>query len=383
MIRLLSLCATLCLWPALALAQVTLDLGGTGAYGPINITTNTTLTLPPDGVLQATTVNIATGATLKFARNARNTGVVIVATGDVVINGTIDVSGGAGTTGAAGLGGPGGGNGGAPVLVNVDNYAAQFWPLSADFNRVPPVGSGGGYGSYPGNNPSPNYPYVCTTNGSGGGGGGGSLFIFSNTKITSTQSSALVTAAGGSTSGVRPLGGGCAGNGDAFTTVAAKGGDGLVRFVAPTLDAAPMTVRAAGVLIQRLSSPGLPTLQNGAGATIPTVLSGQMSGFAPTSMAVSIVSVDGIALPAGTEAYSYVYSSAAVTTTVVTNVTGCNPGSVNVQLASNGFLECGGAVDQNNFANNGSATSTWTCPISRLASSPAAARIFAYATCTQ
>jgi hypothetical protein len=69
-----------------------------------------TLTLDADGVFNFTTITIPAGATLGFARNAANTPVVLGAIGNVVIDGTIDVSAGH----FSGVAGAGGGDGGAP-----------------------------------------------------------------------------------------------------------------------------------------------------------------------------------------------------------------------------------------------------------------------------
>ena len=84
--------------------------------------------LPPTGILNYTTVYVGPGTTLGFQRNAANTPVYLLATGDVEVRGIVDVSGSAGVcayttdytpTGAAdvlcwgGLGGPGGDDGGS------------------------------------------------------------------------------------------------------------------------------------------------------------------------------------------------------------------------------------------------------------------------------
>jgi len=50
--------------------------------------------LPESGVFNFTTVNIPAGVTITFRRNSRNTPVTILASGNVTIAGTIDVSGG-------------------------------------------------------------------------------------------------------------------------------------------------------------------------------------------------------------------------------------------------------------------------------------------------
>lgn len=92
------------------------DSGSSGAYGPMNITTNTILNLPADGIFHCTTITVASGATLRFNRNSNNTPVYLLATGDVSIAGTIDVSGGNAPTNThiGGIGGPGGFDGGWP-----------------------------------------------------------------------------------------------------------------------------------------------------------------------------------------------------------------------------------------------------------------------------
>lgn len=89
---------------------------------------NLVVPLPPSGILNYTTVYVSAGATLRFLRNAANTPVYLLASGDVAIWGTIDVSGGSGTcaltTGYTptadadllcwgGIGGPGGDDGGS------------------------------------------------------------------------------------------------------------------------------------------------------------------------------------------------------------------------------------------------------------------------------
>ncbi len=92
--------------------QYTFSSGSDGSYGAMNITTNTTLDLPPDGKFNCTTITVASNAILKFNPNALNTPVYLLATADVVVNGTIDVSGSAGVGSLGGAGGPGGFAGG-------------------------------------------------------------------------------------------------------------------------------------------------------------------------------------------------------------------------------------------------------------------------------
>ena len=100
------------------------DSGSTGVDGALNVIVDTNIQLPPDGVLNYTTVTIATGQTLTFTKNTTNTPVVILASGDVTIAGTIDISGtraanigtngdgNIGDDGLPGISGPGGFDGG-------------------------------------------------------------------------------------------------------------------------------------------------------------------------------------------------------------------------------------------------------------------------------
>ena len=76
------------------------DFGSDGTFGVISVGDNTTMTvnLPPDGIINATTVTVGTNGVLKFNRNALNTPVYLLATGNVLVRGSIDVSGKGGTS---------------------------------------------------------------------------------------------------------------------------------------------------------------------------------------------------------------------------------------------------------------------------------------------
>ena len=99
----------------------TFNSGSTGADGAFTPASNVTLTVPPSGIFHFTTVTIPAGVTVTFARNAANTPVILLASGDVTIAGTLDLIGAPGGAGAfatllapnGGLGGPGGFAGGA------------------------------------------------------------------------------------------------------------------------------------------------------------------------------------------------------------------------------------------------------------------------------
>ena len=204
--------------------------GSTGADGPYGPTADAELQVPPSGVLNFTTVNIPAGVTVTLKRNVTNTRVVILASGEVTIAGTLDLRGkkapdsgaaGGGNTaddGQQGPGGPGGFDGGRggragadhpgpPSNPNPNNLGgAGLGPGGGEggityLNSFPCItnatavigGTGGGYGAAaagspvgsdfvcgPFNyvNPVGGQPYGSTlavplTGGSGGGGGGG------------------------------------------------------------------------------------------------------------------------------------------------------------------------------------------------------------------
>lgn len=214
--------------------------GSTGAYGPLNVTTDTTLPLPADGIFNCTTISVAAGATLRFSRNALNTPVYLLATGDVAIDGTIDVSGsgGSSTPPIPGQAGPGGFDGGMPGGNFLSPGAGQgpgggtgttsvnFYPGNGAFGErggspldgtnygspllVPLIGGSGGGG---GTN--------SVGNGGAGGGGGGAILVASNTRITVTGTGLVIARGGPQTTNI--FGGGVGG----------AGSGGAVRMVAP------------------------------------------------------------------------------------------------------------------------------------------------------
>jgi hypothetical protein len=229
------------------------ESGSDGSYGPLIITatdpSNVTIELPADGVIRATTVSIAGQKTLLFNRNPLNTPVVILATGDVIINGAINVSGSVGNQFGGGLGGPGGFNGGAPGGEGVPP-GAGFGPggglPGAHINDGTATEAGSGsfattpasrlnaldgkiYGSpllVPLIGGSGGGGIENTTSNSGGGGGGGAILIASNTRIQ-LNSPGFIFANGGENN---------AGN---------SGSGGAIRLVAPVVEGNG-TLRASG-----------------------------------------------------------------------------------------------------------------------------------------
>jgi len=161
--KLLPLAVAMTMIPTMAAA---FDSGSTEADGAFTPTVNTQLTLPADGIFNFTNVNIPTGVTVTFQRNATNTPVTILASGDVTINGMINVSGGrstdvgtagggnVGDDGLPGLGGSGGFDGGAGGNVNSNLIGATGLGPGGGFGGanallfvgVPPWCGGGGAG---------------------------------------------------------------------------------------------------------------------------------------------------------------------------------------------------------------------------------------------
>jgi len=163
-----------------ALAQ-TFNSGSTGADGalappaPSSGTSEFWIQLPESGILNYTTINIPANVTVRFKKNPQNTAVIMLAQGDVLISGSINLDanyldargnrdytlpGPGGFAGARiGTGQPGLGPGGGVPGVSGARWVG---PLSL----VPPVGGSGGANS-----------------GWEGGGGGGAICIASSGAI--------------------------------------------------------------------------------------------------------------------------------------------------------------------------------------------------------
>ncbi|KAF0247656.1 MAG: hypothetical protein FD167_2943 [bacterium] len=236
--------------------QGTFQSGSTGADGAFNPTTNQTITLPTNGVFNFTTITIPAGITITFTKNASNTPVTMLATGDVLIQGTINLAGQNGQT--SGLGGQGaaggfnGGNGGfpAPGLLNGLNGSGPGGGEGGR-NQNTVAGSGGSAGYATAGVANGNAPNGAAGNaygngllipligGSGGGGnasngtsvgtsggaGGGAILIASSTSITLASTSTITV-----TGGNQGSGGASAGSGGAIKLVANTiSGNGILR----------------------------------------------------------------------------------------------------------------------------------------------------------
>ena len=250
-LNLLTVTGFLALATVLQSSGQTFNSGSTGANGALNVTENTTIALPPDGVLHYTTITIGADATLTFTRNSLNTPAYLLAQGDVVVNGIIDVTGKAPVApfqgGLAGPGGFDGGNGGFStgnsVIPGGNGQGPGGGKHGADES---PAGAGGGsYGTrsdqtriWNSQKPGDVYgtlaliPLVGGSGGGGvdgnpnrgGGGGGGAVLISSNTKITINSTGKIVSRGGAAlNSDVN--------NGDSINRNGGSGG--AIRLVAP------------------------------------------------------------------------------------------------------------------------------------------------------
>lgn len=232
--------------------------GSTGADGALNPTTNTEIQLPENGILNYTTINIPSGVTVTFRKNAANTPVYLLATGDVMINGSINVNGRDGNSIFPGDGGPGGFAGGLGGTASLPGGrglgpgGGNPGSVTTNSSLAPSSGGGGGgYGSN-GSNGTGNATYApagtgggtygnprilpmiggsgggggagsgnpaSLISGTGGGGGGGAILIASSGTITVNGSITANGGRGGSCS-TSNSGGGGGGSGGAIKLIA-------------------------------------------------------------------------------------------------------------------------------------------------------------------
>lgn len=212
--------------------------GSNGSYGAINTGGSTvTLDVPADGIFHCTTIEVGSGGVLRFRRNALNTPVHLLATGDVTVTGTIDVSGARGTALTPGLGGPGGFDGGSPGSVGFaagDGHGPGGGKGGTAVDG-PDEAGGGGFGAVTADSPAAKrggvygspllIPMVGGSGGGGaagatgwgGGGGGGAILIASDSQITVTG---VINANGGQGLGA---------------VVLNTGSGGAIRLVAPRI----------------------------------------------------------------------------------------------------------------------------------------------------
>ncbi len=248
--------------PAPPIGAETFNSGSTGADGafnppgsvPAGTTVNGstyTVPLPATGIYNFTTINVASGLTVTFARNAANTPVFLLATGNITITGTIDVSGSVAPSGGfqPGRGGPGGFDGGIGADGLTTNLGgAGLGPGGGGGGTANGLGGApGGYGTagqagyylYCASGAGPAYgssllrPILGGSGGGGasgslgvgygggGGGGGGAVQIASSTQITLT--------------GTIRANGGNGGGGSGQSYQGGPGSGGAIRLTAPTI----------------------------------------------------------------------------------------------------------------------------------------------------
>jgi hypothetical protein len=313
-----------------ALAFTSGSTGALGAFAPVS---NTTVVLPPDGILNYTTVTIPSGVTVTFQPNSANTPVTLLAQGNITIGGQLYVNGANGLAatpaGSAvqlgGLGGPGGyrgGQGGQKGLANNSGAPGQgpnagtsgrfdavvtangTYGADTSFVSLIPLfgGSGGGGGTGD-----------ATLWGTSGGGGGGALVLASSTQIT-VQTTGTVAANGG--------------NGPIYTTVCSTysggpGSGGAIRIVAPavTVQGGVAATGGGGGCVAGVGGPGRIRIECTTCSLITTnpaaSISNALGPVAPASTpplinvpTLTISTIGGLSVPANP---SGIYTSADVT----------------------------------------------------------------------
>jgi hypothetical protein len=297
----------------------TFSSGSTGADGAFTPTANVTLTPPPNGIFNFTSVTIPSGVTVRFVRNVANTPVTMLATGNVSIAGTIDVSatsggnvvdgtflgsnagiggpggfdggnganGVASTIGGTGLGPGGGGPGAGAGFATAGGVVSPTGTPGAAYGNAELLpllgGSGGGGGDA-----------SLGTTSAGGGGGGGATVIAASGTLTLTGT---ISARGGNGGGGNNPGGG--------------GSGGAVRLVATTITGANGTIDvrggsgASGVGIGSGSgSVGRLRLEAYTNTAVVNINNVAPSVAAPSAVALTtgptlaITSIGGVAAPA-------------------------------------------------------------------------------------
>ena len=284
--------------------------GSTGSDGALNLTTAGTVLFDPvamgldpagDNIFNFTTINIGPSTTLKLTANlVRNNSVIWLATGNVTIAGTIDLSGANGATmsssnpgatrspaepGPGGFPGgvgaylsspatAGGGYGGGAAGTNGSGGNGSY--LYNSIQLVPLVGGagGGGAGLFNG-----------SIAGCNGGAGGGAIRIVSSTSISLTGS---IYAYGGAFSGFA----GCN-----CTCGSGYGTGGAVHLIAPTVSGnGTISVSAYGVSgVAKISATNLTFTGTISGTNTTGPL---YNPPLPTGIAsVKVLSVNGIAAP--------------------------------------------------------------------------------------
>ena len=365
--------------------------GSTGADGAFSPPTSQSIQVPESGTFNFTTINIPTGVTVTYTRNSKNTPVAILATGDVTIQGTINVAGVVGlNNGGGGRGGPGGYDGGAAgfgfdtfVGATADGPGGGGGGSSTNGTSLS-GGGGGGYASAGVNGgvqsgaiagaAGPKYgsstllPLIGGSGGGGGGalsashggaggGGGGAIVIASSTTITFTGT---INGTGGAGVGANiNLGGGAGGGGSG----------GAIRLIANTITGAgSLNVGGgnAGAASNALPAggsggPGFVRVEafNFSGFT-PSVPTNSVTFALPNPVTITSGPTLRIASVAGVAAPAVPLGSLAGVPDVVVPSTTANPVTVAIEAAN---IPLGTAVQVTLIPLNGARASAQTGPL--------------------
>jgi hypothetical protein len=250
---------------------------------------------------------VASNATLTFKKNALNTPVYMLATGDITIRGTISLNGqdgqlgfeftegapggfdggAAGTlTSPPGAGkGPGGGRGSSGVQASGGGFATQGYSGSnaaggaayGNAALLPLIGGSGGGGFY------------SVGIGGSGGGGGGAILLASSTRISLTGK-------------IQANGGNLARNPNFFYAFSGAGSGGGIRLVAPVMEGSGILGASGGENVSpgriRVDCPPQTVRFNVAGGSYSV---GRNMVAIPTNLpALHVVHAAGQAIPEGT-----------------------------------------------------------------------------------
>ena len=297
------------LLPQLALATFTFNSNGTGADGDWTLDetdcpdadTPITLDVGESGIKQFSSITINENCAVTFTPTGGGSSnysqpVRLIVTGDVVIDGTLNLNGesgnisGVSTQVVGGRGGPGGFDGGSTGIPGSASYSGGFvgygpgggagnfsisygddgslTPAPSDRRLQPLIGGSGGGGSF----------YTTSSTRGSGGGGGGAILIASSGSIAHNG---VISARGGA---------GGNGNGDG-----GDGAAGVIHLVANQISGNG-EVQSARAIFETLDNRSTFT-----GATHYTIEFQQLSlDLSPSSQQIQITQLGGEAVTPGT-----------------------------------------------------------------------------------
>ena len=289
---------------AVRLSAQGFNAGSNGSLGDVVLAASTNIVLPPDGVLHFASLRVESGVTVTFTRNARNTPVYLLSQGDVVVDGSINVSGSRRTANAGGVGGPGGFDGGSPGFGAETPPGNGYGPGGGEGGfagccDTPDVAGGGAFATRrndPNSGATYGNPFLLPMIGGsgggggggafgGGGGGGGAILIAANTRISVAGS---VVANGGDI-------------GDGFSINAGSGG--AIRLVSTVVEGAGSLQVFGGpnagsgrIRVDSIDRSRLNLNFNG----LPNSIGSNLLVFPPVQPTLSLTEVAGTAIPEGT-----------------------------------------------------------------------------------